>query len=158
MRARSFAALALALALPVSVSITPAVAQSAAAPAPTATTAPASDVRSACKADLDRLCPGVERGEARRACVDTNKDKFSDGCKAARSAARDANQDSREAFRAACAGDIAKLCANVEKGQGRTTDCVRANSDKVVAACKTALDGLPAGGQRAEAAKGAAQK
>ena len=97
---------------------------------------------------MDKLCPNVERGDARRACIDTNKDKFSDACKAARSAARDVNQDRREAFRSACAGDIAKLCANVEKGQGRTVDCVRTNADKLTPTCKSELTNLSANADR----------
>jgi hypothetical protein len=144
MFARPIAVLAFSLALPVATAF----AQSAAPAA-----APAVDVRTACKADMDKLCAGVERGDARRACMDTNKDKFSDGCKAARTAA-DAR---REAFRAACAGDVAKLCATVEKGQGRAAvECVRANADNVTPACKTQLSQLPEGGPGAEPA--AAQK
>ena len=105
---------------------------------------PVVDVRAVCKADMDKLCPNVERGDARRSCIETNKDKFSEACKTARSAARDVNQDRREAFRAACAGDIAKLCANVEKGQGRTVDCVRTNADKLTPTCKSELTNLSA--------------
>jgi hypothetical protein len=152
---RSFIAMAFAVALPFSVSASSAFAQSApAAPAASATavpapaaaattaTAPAIDVRAACKADMDKLCPNVERGDARRSCIETNKDKFSDSCEAARNAARDAGQDRREAFRAACAGDVAKLCADVEKGKGRVIDCMRGHADKLTPSCKTELTNL----------------
>lgn len=154
---RSFVAMALAVALPVTVSISSAFAQSAPAPAsvptpaaaataPAATTAtaPTIDVRTACKADMDKLCPNVERGEARRTCVEANKDKFSESCKAARTAARDAGQDRREAFRAACASDIAKLCADAGKGKGRVIDCMRGNTDKLTPSCKAELSTLSA--------------
>jgi Cysteine rich repeat len=135
---RSFICAAFSLSLAVS----GAFAQSA-APAATAA-APAVDVRAACKADMDQLCPNVERGDARRSCIEANRDKFSQACNTARSAARDANQDRRAAFRAACAGDIAKLCATTEKGQGRTVDCVRSNADKLTPVCKTELTNLSA--------------
>ena len=138
---RSISSRVLVLALPLTLLAGMAFAQSAApvvAPA-----APVVDVRAACKSDMDAFCPGVERGESRRACVDANKDKFSDSCKAARSANRDANQDRREAFRAACADDVAKLCATAPKGQGQVVECIRANADKVTSACKTKLSELP---------------
>jgi hypothetical protein len=143
---RSFSAIAFGL----TVSISSAFAQSAAPAA-----APIVDVRAVCKADMDKLCPNVERGDARRSCIETNKDKFSEACKTARSAARDVNQDRREAFRAACAGDIAKLCANVEKGQGRTVDCVRTNADKLTPVCKTGLTNLSANADRGAQGGGA---
>ena len=146
MSSRSLTAMVFGLALPVAVSMTAmisgAYAQSKVPSAPAA--APVVDVRAACKADMDKLCPNVERGDARRACIDTNRDKFSDACKTARSATRDGNQDRREAFRAACSGDIAKLCANVEKGRGRTVDCVRSNADKLTPTCKSELTNLSA--------------
>lgn len=41
------------------------------------------DVRTACKADFEKLCPAAADREARRACVEAHRDKFSDGCKAA---------------------------------------------------------------------------
>lgn len=131
-RPRAFLLLA---SLSLTLAVTAANAQSAPAP----TTAPA-DVRTVCKADMDKLCPGAERGDARRSCIETNKDKFSDACKTARAAA--ATQ--REAFRTACAGDIAKLCTDAGKGQGRAVDCVRANVEKVTPACKTQVSQLPA--------------
>ena len=46
----------------------------------------ANDVRTACRTDMEKLCPGVER-EGRRACMDANKEKLSDGCKGALRAA-----------------------------------------------------------------------
>lgn len=142
-----------AAALGLVVSISAAFAQST-APAAAPVASPVVDVRAVCKADMDKYCPNVERGDARRACIDTNKDKFSEACKTARSAARDAGQDRREAFRAACAGDIAKLCANVERGQGRTVDCMRTNADKLTPTCKTELSNLSANADRS--AQGAA--
>lgn len=131
---RTFAALTLALSL----STATAFAQTAAPVAAPATSAV--DSRAVCKADMDKLCPGVERGEARRTCIDTNKDKFSAACTTARAA----DQERRQAFRAACADDAAKLCAAVDKSQGRATvECIRTHADKLTPACKTQLSQLP---------------
>ncbi|HEY1876200.1 MAG TPA: hypothetical protein VGG66_01980 [Rhizomicrobium sp.] len=40
----------------------------------------------ACRDDAQKLCPD-KRGPDRRACMEANKDKLSDGCKAAMAAA-----------------------------------------------------------------------
>jgi hypothetical protein len=51
-------------------------------------------VREACKADIAKLCVGLEPGGGRiRECLKTNRDKLSDDCKAAIAAARQARQD-----------------------------------------------------------------
>ena len=134
MRLRRLPALLVLAGLPLALSATTAAAQSTPAP-----TAAVSDVRTACKADMDKLCPAAERGDGRRSCIEANKDKFSDACKTARAAA--ATQ--REAFRAACADDIAKLCTDAG-GRGRAVECVRTNVDKVTPACKTQVSQLPA--------------
>ena len=41
-----------------------------------------SGFREACGADLQTYCPNATSRDERRACVQQNKDKFSDGCKA----------------------------------------------------------------------------
>ena len=42
----------------------------------------AGDVRTACRADMEKFCANVER-EGRRACMQANREKLSDACKAA---------------------------------------------------------------------------
>jgi membrane fusion protein, multidrug efflux system len=54
-----------------------------------------SDVRTACRADVEAHCPTAERGDARRACMETNKEKLSAGCKAALLAASSAGGTAR---------------------------------------------------------------
>ena len=137
---------ALLLGLSLSLSMSGAFAQSPIPAATPAAVTPAVDVRAVCKADMDKLCPGLER-DARRSCVEANTDKFSDSCKAARTAARDDNEKRREAVRSACATDISKLCATAEKGRGQRMECLRANTDKLTPDCKTQLSQLPKRGQ-----------
>ena len=149
MRLQHCAALLLGMSL--SLSVTGAFAQTA---TPAAATAGSVDVRAVCKADMDKLCPGLER-DARRSCVEANVDKFSDSCKAARTAARADGEKRREAVRAACATDISKLCATVDKGNGHRMECLRANTDKLTPDCKTQLSQLPARGQWGGADKSA---
>ncbi len=58
-------------------------------------------LREACKADIARLCAGIEPGGGRiKECLKTNRDKLSDGCKTAIAAARQARMD-RKASEAA---------------------------------------------------------
>ena len=47
--------------------------------------APASGGMAACRDDAQKLCPD-KTGPDRRACMEANKDKLSDACKAARAA------------------------------------------------------------------------
>jgi hypothetical protein len=53
--------------------------------APTAPSPPAlNEVRAACEADVQKLCPGIEPGGGRiLACLKQHKGEVSDGCKQA---------------------------------------------------------------------------
>lgn len=45
-------------------------------------------LRDACRADVEKLCQGIRPGDGRlRACLKSNKDRLSDGCKSAITAA-----------------------------------------------------------------------
>jgi Cysteine rich repeat len=53
-------------------------------------------LREACKADVASLCQGVQPGGGRiKECLKANKDKVSEGCKAAIAAAMKARQESK---------------------------------------------------------------
>jgi hypothetical protein len=53
-------------------------------------------VREACKADVATHCAGLEPGGGRiRECLKANREKLSDGCKAAIAAARQARKDAK---------------------------------------------------------------
>jgi hypothetical protein len=53
-------------------------------------------VREACKADIATHCAGLEPGGGRiRECLKANREKLSDGCKAAIAAARQARKDEK---------------------------------------------------------------
>ena len=55
-----------------------------------------SAVREACKADVTALCQGIEPGGGRiRACLKTNKDKLSEGCKSAIAARIEAKRQAK---------------------------------------------------------------
>ena len=58
--------------------------------------APMGALREACKADVASLCPGIQPGGGRiKECLKANKDKVSEGCKAAIAAMMRARQESK---------------------------------------------------------------
>lgn len=55
-------------------------------------------VREACKADAGTLCQGIRPGHGRiRACLKSNRDRVSQGCKSAIATAMQARRDARPA-------------------------------------------------------------
>ena len=55
-------------------------------------------VRQACHADVEKFCQGIRPGQGRiRACLRSNKDRVSDGCKSAVTAFIQARKDARNA-------------------------------------------------------------
>lgn len=58
-------------------------------------TAPRPMLSDACRAEVMKLCPPTGDRDARRACMMTNRDKVSDGCKKEMAAMRAARQGGR---------------------------------------------------------------
>jgi hypothetical protein len=84
----------------------------------------------ACKADLDKICPGVQPGQGRiLACLEGKTDQLSPACK---------NDVSKKlsAFYKACKADADKLCATVERGGGRVMQCLADNEASLSKSCK----------------------
>src|SRR5262249_42209404 len=64
----------------------------------------------------------------------------------------DARAEAREKFRAACASDVQKFCANVERAKGAVRSCLDTNESQLSDACKTArADRAAARAERAAA-------
>jgi hypothetical protein len=53
-------------------------------------------------------------------------------------ASSDARAEAREKFRAACASDVQKFCANVERAKGAIRSCLETNESQLSDTCKTA--------------------
>lgn len=49
-----------------------------------------------------------------------------------------ARAEAREKVRAACAADVQKFCATVERGKGAMRECLQANETQLSDACKSA--------------------
>ena len=84
----------------------------------------------ACKADLEKLCPGVEPGHGRiLACIEGKTDQLSQACK-------DDVSKKLDAFYKACKADADKLCASVVRGEGRVIQCLKDNEASLSKSCK----------------------
>ena len=91
---------------------------------------------SACRADVARLCPGVQPGRgAIRDCLRQNADQLSDECKAHLDQAHQKFQAAREA----CQPDVAKFCADVKPGGHRIAACLREHASELSQACQAAM-------------------
>src|SRR5574338_973780 len=84
----------------------------------------------ACKADLEKVCPGVQPGQGRiLACLEGKTDQLSPACK-------DDVSKKLAAFYKACKADSDKLCASVERGEGRVMQCLKDNEASLSKSCK----------------------
>ena len=84
----------------------------------------------ACKADLEKACPGIEPGQGRiLACLEGKTDQLSQACK----------DDVSKKFNAlykACKPDAEKFCPGVEMGGGRVLQCLGDNEKSLSSSCK----------------------
>ncbi|MDX2166098.1 MAG: cysteine rich repeat-containing protein [Deltaproteobacteria bacterium] len=99
------------------------------------------EVANACKGDIARLCPNVQKGGGRiLQCLRQNASQLSDGCRdTLRQAAGEMREGGAMEWMRACRDDIPTLCQGVEPGDGRIVACLRQNSGRVSAGCKAAL-------------------
>ena len=96
-----------------------------------------------CGEDVKKYCSTVTPGEGRLMyCMQAHEDKISDGCASALDEVAyqaEATADNlREAVNA-CRGDIDKVCATTQLGQGRLAACLAANKTSVSKGCADAV-------------------
>lgn len=85
----------------------------------------------ACRADADKLCPGLQPGQGRVvSCLVEKKEQVSPGCRKAIAAGES---------RHPCAADVNRLCKDVKPGDGRIAACMKRNESKLSAPCKASL-------------------
>jgi hypothetical protein len=96
--------------------------------------------RGACKADIERLCKGVEGGGGRIAkCMKEHEADLSEGCKKAREESHARRKEQRKGMREACHADVEKLCADKRGGKGNMMSCLNENRAKLSPACAEKL-------------------
>jgi hypothetical protein len=103
-------------------------------------------LETACGEDTKKYCSTVTPGEGRLLfCMQAHEDKISAGCASALDdatlQAEMAADNMREAVNA-CRGDIDKLCAQTQPGQGRIAACLAANKTSASKSCVDAVQKL----------------
>jgi len=101
----------------------------------------AADATGACRADMDKLCSGIEPGGGRmKDCLRQHVAELSPGCrKTLRKLAKAAQESGAMEWIRACRDDVGKVCQGVEPGGGRVVACLQSHSDQVSPGCKKAL-------------------
>ncbi|RLA07698.1 MAG: hypothetical protein DRQ60_06450 [Gammaproteobacteria bacterium] len=102
-----------------------------------------SEVQAGCASEIKEFCSQVTHGEGRLlACFYAHEDKLSGRCEHTLYQAATTLTNAITALNyvaEACAGDILSLCGDVEMGEGRVVECLKAKSDDVSAGCKGAM-------------------
>ena len=87
----------------------------------------------ACRADVEKLCKGVQPGGGRIAmCMKQHESELSPGCREAIAGAK----KQIEEFAEACKPDAEKFCKGVQPGQGRIANCLSEHKGELSAACR----------------------
>jgi hypothetical protein len=87
----------------------------------------------ACRADVAKLCKGIQPGGGRIAmCLKQHESELSPGC---RDTIAEAKEQIKE-FAEACKPDAEKLCKGVQPGQGRIARCLVEHKDQLSAGCR----------------------
>jgi len=101
-------------------------------------------VEKGCAAEIESFCSQVSPGEGRMlACFYAHEDKLSGQCQYAlysASAQLDQAVSALNYVATQCEDDLIKHCANVQIGEGRVLECLRANADSVSPACTQAVN------------------
>jgi hypothetical protein len=101
-------------------------------------------VETGCADEIKSFCSQVSLGEGRLlACFYAHEDKLSGRCQYALYQASNMLDQAVSALNyvaGECENDIVSHCGDVQMGEGRILECLRAKSDVVSAACTTAVN------------------
>ncbi len=100
-----------------------------------------------CRADVEKLCKGIQPGEGRIVnCLKQNEAQVSAACKARREKHKERRAERRENVKQiveSCKTDIDTLCKDKKAGRGRIIDCLKENEATLSPACKAAVAEAP---------------
>jgi hypothetical protein len=101
-------------------------------------------VEQGCATEIESFCSQVSPGEGRLlACFYAHEDKLSGQCQYAlysASAQLDQAVSALDYVATQCHDDLMTHCANVQIGEGRVLECLRANKDAVSPGCTQAVN------------------
>jgi hypothetical protein len=101
-------------------------------------------VEKGCAAEIQSFCSQVSPGEGRMlACFYAHEDKLSGQCQYAlysASAQLEQAVSALDYVATQCHDDLMTYCAEVQVGEGRVLECLRANADSVSAGCTQAVN------------------
>lgn len=106
----------------------------------------AQSIFASCEEDLAKFCPAVTPGNGRiSACLYAHEDQVSPSCDAAIAETADLIDMLFERVRYAkqqCGADVAKLCGEVEIGQGRLFSCLHEQKAALSAECLEVIENV----------------
>jgi hypothetical protein len=98
---------------------------------------PGVPLRDACREDVRQLCPDVRAGGGKiAACLQSQIDKVSPGC---RTAMEEAKQKIRQAVDA-CRDDMQTFCPDIKPGSARIARCLKKNVESLTPDCRQVVE------------------
>ena len=95
-----------------------------------------------CFDEIKKLCPDMKMGEGMGKCMHEKKSQLTPECQAKMAEKKDHMKERMHAWGKACKDDVKKHCKDVQKGEGRIVDCLKAHLDGLAPACKEKMDKL----------------
>jgi hypothetical protein len=101
-----------------------------------------SEAKSACQADVDKLCAGTTAGGGKMIkCIRKHKDELSPQCTSFWSEHKLKHEQAH--VDGDCHADIQQYCASTKPGEGRLTECLMSHESRLAPACKAWIDAQP---------------
>gem|GEM_PF-2715757 len=102
------------------------------------------EAHQACRAEAEKLCPGLKSGEGLGKCVDEHVSELSAACQEHHKQMKARHSERKEAraeVKEACAADQEKLCKGLEPGKG-LFKCMHEKASELSEGCKAAMGEL----------------
>jgi hypothetical protein len=99
----------------------------------------ASEVKAACKDDVDKFCKDTKPGSgAIAACLKQHEADLSDACRKETGKMAE-HKSMMQDVKTACKEDAAKLCPDMKPGEGKISACLKSHSTELSPDCTSAI-------------------
>ncbi len=109
-------------------------------------------LKSACAADVQRLCADAGNKREKLQCLADNQDSLSEACIEKVSQVQARKQERRQKFEAACGADAQNFCGGIEPGK-ELKQCLRDNRDSLSSSCRELADRAGKNGKKGKKGK-----